>query len=92
MPVNTLMIGYDLIKPGKDYADVIAAIKHVSQTWWHCLDSTWIVKTNNTAEQVRDVLLQHVDANDRLLVATLSAPAAWAHFSQECGDWLKNNL
>jgi len=86
------MVGYDLIKPGKDYSDLIGAIKNVSQDWWHCLDSTWIIKTNNTAEQVRNLLLDHIDGNDGLLVATLSAPGAWAHFSQECSDWLRSNL
>ena len=90
--MNTLMIGYDLIKPGKDYADLINAIKALTSSWWHCLDSTWIIKTNQKAVQVRDELSAHLDANDRLLVATLSGPAAWLHFSQECGEWLKNNL
>lgn len=86
------MIGYDLVKPGKDYSNLIGAIKTVSQNWWHCLDSTWIIKTEKSAEQVRDFLFNHIDGNDRLLVATLSAPGAWAHFSQECSDWLRNNL
>jgi hypothetical protein len=87
------MVGYDLIKPGKDYANLIDAIKKLSDTWWHCLDSTWIIKTNSTAKHVRDALLQHVDGNDRLLVATLSAPAAWtSSFSENCKQWLSDNL
>jgi hypothetical protein len=91
--VNTLMIGYDLIKPGKDYANLIDAIKKLGDTWWHCLDSTWIIKTNSTAKQVRDALFQHIDGNDRLLVVTLSAPAAWtSSFSEKCKQWLSDNL
>ena len=91
--MNIFLVGYDLIKPGKDYANLIEAIKSLSQTWWHCLDSTWIIKTNLTYVQVRDSLLQHIDGNDRLLVATLSAPAAWTtSFSDNCQKWLKGNL
>ena len=91
--MNTLMIGYDLIKPGKDYADLIDAIKKLSDTWWHCLDSTWIIKTNSSAKELRDALLEHIDGNDRLMVATLSAPAYWtASFSENCKQWLKDNL
>lgn len=37
--------GYDLNKRGKDYKDLIPAIKALG-TRWHCLDSTWRVKSN----------------------------------------------
>ncbi len=90
--MNTLMIGYDLIAPGKDYSNLIDAIKGISNGWWHCLDSTWIIKSALTPSQARDNLSVHIDGNDRLLVATISAPAAWVHFSDECSKWLADNL
>jgi hypothetical protein len=64
--MNKFVIGYDLLKPGQDYESLFEAIKSVGSSWWHCLDSTWIVITNRTAMQVRDHLRPHMDANDRL--------------------------
>ena len=92
MPAS-YMIGYDLNKPIQNYTDLINAIKKVGSNWWHCLDSTWIVKTDKTAAQIRDELTPHIDQqNDELLVAKLTGDAAWTGFDTDCSNWLKNNL
>ena len=38
----TMLIGYDLNRPGQNYDDLFDEIKNLG-TWWHCLDSTWLV-------------------------------------------------
>lgn len=85
------MVGYDLLKPGQDYEDLINAIKSYG-VWWHHLDSTWIIVTDETAIQVRDRLVQHIDSNDELLVASIGAPAAWRGFAKDGADWLMKKL
>jgi hypothetical protein len=85
------MIGYDLNRPHQDYKDLIDAIKNLG-TWWHCLDSTWLIKTNQSAEQIRNGLKAHIDSNDELLVASLSGESAWAGFDDKCSEWLRNNI
>lgn len=87
----TYMIGYDLNKPLQNYEGLISAIKTYG-TWWHHLDSTWLIVTDDTATQVRNKLKPYLDANDELLVATVSAPAAWTGFNDKGSEWLKNNL
>ncbi len=87
----TYIIGYDLKKPGQDYSSLFEAIKKLGN-WWHCLDSTWIIKHDGPATSIRDALTPHIDSNDRLLVTKLSGEAAWAGFSDDCSKWLKNNL
>jgi hypothetical protein len=89
--MKTYMIGYDLNKPGQNYTELIDAIKTLG-TWWHCLDSTWLVKSNSTAIQIRDALSAHIDSSDELLVAQISGDAAWVGFDTQCSSWLKNNL
>ncbi len=61
-------------------------------TWWHHLDSTWIIQTDQTAAQVRDNLGRHIDSNDELLVAAIGAPAAWKGFNEKGATWLKDHL
>lgn len=86
------LISYDLNKPGQNYSDLYDAIKKVGSTWWHCLDSTWIVKSTKSAAQIRDALLPCLDKNDRILVVITGREAAWNGFDQICSDWLRNNL
>lgn len=92
--MKSYLIGYDLNRPrGEDaYPNLINAIKQNFPIWWHCLDSTWIVKTDKTAVAIRDLLAPHIDSNDELLVVGLTGEGAWKGFNQQCSDWLKNNL
>jgi hypothetical protein len=91
--VATLLVGYDLNKPGADYDDLFAAIKGAGSDWWHCLDSTWLVKTTLSVTQLRDRLRAEMDANDSLLVMDVTGRArAWVGFSDECSAWLKDRV
>lgn len=88
----TYLIGYDLNKSDKDYDGLIGAIKALSDTWWHHLDSTWLVKHAGPAATIRDVLKPHIDSNDELLVVKLTGEGAWAGFNEKGSTWLKENL
>lgn len=85
------LISYDLSKPGRNYDDLYEAIKALG-TWWHCLESVWIVETGKTCGQVRDELSPHLDSNDKLAVFTLQGGWATTGMSKDCNDWLHNNL
>jgi hypothetical protein len=90
--MRTLLVGYDLDSPGQNYDDLIAAIKEAG-AWWHYLDSTWLVKTQLTAIELRDNLTEHIDTNDELLVIEVTGDAAaWIGFDDEGNQWLKDNL
>ncbi|MFC0320236.1 SinR family protein [Olivibacter oleidegradans] len=89
--IKSYLIGYDLNKSGQDYETLIAEIKKLG-IWWHCLDSTWIVKSSSTAKNIRDHLKMFIDGNDEVLVVCLTGEGSWVGFSDECSNWLKNNL
>jgi hypothetical protein len=84
------LISYDLNKPGQDYADLIAAIKRLG-TWWHYLDSTWVVEHDGPAMTIRDALFPNLDRNDELLVVRLGKDWAW-YGRTDAGQWLQRNL
>ena len=87
-----MLISYDLNAPGRDYDGLLDALEGFG-AYWHCLDSLWLVETRMSISQVRDSLWMHMDRSDELLVLDVTgAPASWIGFSQECGDWLKDNL
>ena len=91
--MSTYLIGYDLNRPrgNNDYSELIAAIKTIG-AWWHHLDSTWIVKSDNTAVWIRDLLKPYVDSGDELLVVKLSGEGAWTGFNTKGSQWLKDSL
>lgn len=86
---QTLMVSYDLRKPGRDYSSLYTAIKGASD-WAHPLESVWLIKTNQTPEYWRDYLRQYIDGNDRLLVIPVS-PNAWASYNldNEVVGWMR---
>lgn len=90
--MRTLLVGYDLNKPEQNYAGLIAQLKSYG-AWWHCLDSTWLIKTTMTATALRDALKPLIDSGDELLVLDVSqANWAWAGFTGDCGTWIRNHL
>ncbi len=84
------LVTYDLIKQ-KNYDPLIKELQKYD--YWHCLKSTWIIKSNGPATAIRDALAPHIDSDDKLIVILLSREAAWTlSFSKECQDWLQNKL
>ncbi|MBD8729360.1 SinR family protein [Frigoribacterium sp. CFBP 13707] len=90
--MTTKLIAYDLSGPVANYADLIEDIKSLG-TWWHHLDSLWLVNTDLSTKELRDRLKTHLDNNDELLVINVSNdPRAWTGFSDRGSEWLKNSF
>ena len=89
--MNSYLISYDLMAPNKDYSKLISAIKEYG-TYAKVLESCWIVKSSNTAKEIRDNLKNHIDANDKLFVVKLAGVGAWYNLSDKVSEWLKDNL
>jgi len=90
--MKTYLIGYDLNSTGQNYSNLIEKIKETFDTWWHHLDSTWIVRSDLSAVEIRDTLTPYIDYNDELLVVELNGIGAWVGFNERGSDWLKDNL
>jgi len=71
----TLLVSYDLDKPGQDYSRLIARLKQYGAV--RVLYSTCALRTKWTPKQLRDDLKTYVDSNDMLLVTALTGVAAW---------------
>lgn len=87
----TMLVGYDLNKPGQNYEDLIERLKLVGSNWWHHLDSTWLIKTTMSPKELRDDLKAYVDSGDELLVVDVTG-ASWAASGFSSYDWLHDNL
>jgi hypothetical protein len=90
--VNTLLVGYDLNRPGQDYEALLSQLREFG-TWWHHLDSVWLVRTELTAVQLRNELKPLTDVGDEILVIDVTGKS-WAGtgFSDRAFDWMQKNL
>lgn len=89
--MNAILISYDLHRPGQDYKELHEAIK-ILGSWWHCLESVWIVDTAHTVSGIRDHLRQFVDANDSVLVLNCGGSWATLGMSKDCNAWLREHV
>jgi hypothetical protein len=88
----TYMIGYDIHPTkGETYDELIAALKKYG-TWWHHLDSTWLIVTDDSASEVRDALKGHMKSDDQLLVLQTCGVGAWFGFNEKGSQWLKDHV
>jgi hypothetical protein len=88
--VTTFCVSYDLNKSGQNYSALYEELKK-SPNWCHPMDSTWLIVTNETAEQLRDRIRKHLDDNDTLLVIKVVRPySGW--LTKEVWDWLDKNI
>jgi hypothetical protein len=86
---NNLHISYDLHEPGKNYNEVIAAVKGLG-AWAKIHYSFWYVRSNLTAEQARDIVVRAMDANDSVYVVdSTNNNAAWKNISPEASEFIR---
>lgn len=64
--MKTFTVSYDLRKPGRDYAPLLARLRALGAI--RPLESYWVLKGTFTAAALRDDLIKCIDANDGLLV------------------------
>lgn len=87
--MNCYIISYDKAGDGS-YEELHAAIKEFG-TWAHVTESTWAVKTEWKAEEIRDDLAQYLPKGSRLFVVRSGTAAAWRNVICR-NEWLKKNL
>lgn len=87
--MSCYLISYDL-RNARDYESLYDAIRSYG-TYAHVLESTWAIKTDKSAVEVRDHLTGFIDSDDGIFVVKSAQEAAWR--KAICKDeWLKNNL
>jgi hypothetical protein len=89
----TILIAYDIHpSTGEACEHVTDAIRSLGE-WWHHLESTWLVKTDQTPGQIRDLLKGHIGCDDQLLIIDISQNgAAWFGVNDAGSRWLEASL
>jgi hypothetical protein len=83
-------INYDLKAPGRDYNGLYEELKKSSK-WWHYLESTWLVSTEESPTVIWNRLAKHIDKNDYLLIIEVKDNVqGW--LPKDAWDWIHANV
>jgi hypothetical protein len=87
-----LLVSYDLFDDSLDRGPLLRALES-SGTYWHYLERTWILKTQETPAEVAERIGALVRHRDRLLVVDITGgEAAWSGLPQDAHEWLTQEL
>jgi hypothetical protein len=90
MMARVFNVSYDLRKPGRSYESLHGELKN-SLSWFHVLDSTWLIQTGETADQLSGRLRPRIDANDSILITEVGPDyAGW--MPKDVWEWLASRL
>lgn len=89
--MRAFAINYDLKVPNRNYEGLYEAIKQSGTKWWHYLDSTWLVVTNDNAQQIWNRLAQQIDKNDYILIIEVRDNVqGW--LPKDAWEWIHTNV
>ena len=84
------VVSYDLRKPGQDYKNLFDELQ-TSLGWWHFLDSTWLIATSESANELYNRLRTHLDRDDSILVIQAGADRqGW--LPKKAWEWIEREL
>ncbi|WP_454560824.1 hypothetical protein [Mycobacterium haemophilum] len=89
--MSALLITYDLNKPGQNYGPLYEKIKGLG-TWWHYLDSTWVVDTYLTPTEANERLRTALDDSDSVLIVNITNDTYAGWLEQDAWNWLKTHV
>jgi hypothetical protein len=86
------LISYDLKKPGQNYDLLYDALKNAS-SWWHYLESTWLIDSHESIDAWQRRIQSRIDANDCFLIVELNSANAYTGWlPKEAWVWMNQRL
>jgi len=82
------LITYDLKKPGKDYETLHETIK-TAPSWWHYLESTWIIQTSLSVNEWSDKIRKVIDTNDLFLIVDITKQPRQGWLNKKAWAWIR---
>lgn len=89
MPVY--LVTYDLKRPQQNYQGLYEVLKK-ADSWWHYLESTWLIKTSETVDAWQTRLRSTLDDNDLFMIMDLKPARYSGWLPQPAWDWIRTNL
>lgn len=85
--MKKFLITYDLKTQNWNYTGFHNALQNVGP-WWHYLQTSWIVKTHLTAQQVYERLAPFLSKSDNILVVEIVPGSKFGWLPQDAWTWI----
>jgi len=93
--MKSFLIAYDLSAPGQKYAQISKFIED-NFNYTKPLNTTWIVKSSHSSEELAEALSSFIDDDDKLFIVLLegglSRDATWQGLDTSVSNWIQANL
>ena len=84
------LIVVDLINTTHDYAHLYNAIKQFG-AWWHYLNNSWIVRTQQQLDLMVETLRAHIAQGDHFMIVDISNMPRNGWMPRDAWEWLRNH-
>ena len=91
MSEKLYIITYSLKATNWNYNRFYNSLQNIGM-WWHYLDSTWIIKSSLTAQQIYSMLGPGLSVKDFILVVEINPDNRYGYLPQKAWSWIDNNL
>ena len=85
-----LLITYEKRAFLKNYDSLYTRIK-TADAWWHHMDNTWIIRTDNNVQYWYSYLASQITQEDRLLIIEVK-PQYQGWLNKEAWKWLQSQF
>ncbi len=85
------LVSYDLNKPIQEYKELYKELKK-GENWWHYLDSTWLVITDESIEVLYNRIKSRMDSNDHILIFEVTNQAYHGWLKKGAWKWIKRHI
>ncbi len=83
------LIVHELNNKTKNYTELFDTIKSSGTTWWHYLETTWIIESDKTPDKISNIITPYIDkSQDFVLVVKIDAYQKQGWLPKEAWDWL----
>lgn len=84
------LITYDLKTPNWNYTNFYNTLKNLG-SWWHYLDSTWMIKDSSyDAQQMYNLLGPYLSVKDFILIIEIVPSSKFGYLPADAWKWLDN--
>lgn len=84
------MVSYDLNKSGQDYKGLHEELEK-SPSWWHYLESAWLIYTSESASQLYERIGKHIDENDYAIAIEVKGNyQGW--LPEKAWEWIRSHV
>lgn len=84
------VISYQLRSTRLDYRDLIEELERC-ESWWHYLDDTWLVNTEESATQLYNRLAPYLEGSDSILIVS-AAKDVQGWLPDDAWKWIEREL